>query len=69
MKVLLYGSAEGVNSEFSNKWNFIKANEPLATDRFISDVVIKKLEKTISENIQIVKEFIHQVRNIESGCI
>ncbi len=61
-------AVETKNNNVDNRWSNIKVDEPLATDKFLSDIVTKRFEKTIRENIQTMEEFIKQVKNINSGC-
>jgi len=59
---------ERINEEVKNNWKYIKVNEPLTADKFVGEIVTKRFEKTISDNIRIIEEFIKQVCNIAPEC-
>lgn len=61
-------AAELMDNNVYNRWNYIKVNEPLKTDNFLSDVVTKRFEKTILENIGIIEEFIRHIKMIDFEC-
>lgn len=59
---------EEIYNNVYNRWNYIKPNEPLPAEKFISDIVTRRFEKTILENIQIMEKFVGQVQKIDSEC-
>lgn len=61
-------AVELMDNNVYSRWSYIKANEPLKVDNFLSDVVTKRFEKTILENIRIIEEFIRYIKRIDSDC-
>lgn len=61
-------AVELMDNNVYSRWSYIKPNEPLKTDNFLSNVITKKFDKTILENIGIVEEFIRYIKTIDSEC-
>ncbi len=70
---MMFGTYENpiladMNYQMQNRWNYIKPDEPLQSDKFVADVVTKKFKSTILENIKILDKFIRAVKKINSNC-
>lgn len=59
---------EKTNQDVNYNWNIIKKDAPLPVDKFLEDVVLKRFDSTIEENIEIMERFIQLVREKSSNC-
>lgn len=59
---------EKMNQDVNYNWNIIKKDAPLPVDKFLEDVVLKRFDSTIEENIEIMERFIQLVREKSSNC-
>ena len=59
---------EKINKEVNNNWNIIRKDTALPIDKFLSDIILKRLEKTIKENIHLLKKFILLVNKKFPKC-
>lgn len=59
---------EKINNDVNNNWNIIKKDASLPVNKFLEDIVLKRFDDTIEENIEIIEKFIRLVRDKSPDC-
>lgn len=59
---------EKINNTANNNWNIIKKDASLPVNKFLEDIVLKRFDDTIEENIEIIENLIQLVRDKSPDC-